>query len=228
MASIGKYTLLQIALGIAVFNWLAVSVRWKWLEYLTKPAVMIAMIAGVFRLRPGLVAQGQVNWLALALIFSLVGDIFLMLPGDRFIPGLAAFLLAHVAYIINFSVGGGFSINPATLILAALVAATSLQLYRRIAAGLTRKGQHKLKLPVLAYTIVISTMTLIALNTLTTPAWENYRALMIGAGALLFMLSDTWIAWDRFVEPLRWRDLRVMMTYHLGQLLLVLGAVYSP
>ncbi len=227
MAAIGKYTLLQTALVIAAFNWLAVSVRWKWLEYLTKPTVMLVMLAGVFRLRPSLLTQGEVNWLALALIFSLAGDVFLMLPGDRFIPGLVAFLLAHLAYIFNF-LSAGFSINPATLILAVLVAATGRQLYQRIAAGLTRQGHHALKLPVLIYTLVISTMTLTALNTLTTPAWENYRALMLSAGALLFMLSDTWIAWDRFVKPLRYRDLRVMLTYHLGQFLLVLGAVYSP
>jgi len=222
----GKYTLLQSALGFAAINWIAVGFKWKWLEYITKPATMLALLAWVFQLRPGLIIHGSINWLAVALIFSLAGDIFLMLPIDAFIPGLFSFLLAHMAYVFSFA-AGGFRFNLAILIIVILVGVSSYQIFRQIAAGLARSGQDKLKIPVLTYTLVISLMVIMALQTLANNGWANYRALMISAGALLFLLSDVWIAWDRFVESLKWRDLRVMMTYHLGQMLIALGLVIS-
>ena len=37
-----------------------------------------------------------------ALVLCLAGDVFLMLPADRFVPGLASFLLAHLAFTVGF------------------------------------------------------------------------------------------------------------------------------
>ncbi|RME06799.1 MAG: lysoplasmalogenase [Anaerolineae bacterium] len=224
MSALGKYTLIELACYLAALNALVVSLGWKRVEYLTKPATLLVLLAGVFRLRPYLLAEGEVNWLALALIFSLLGDVLLMLPADLFIPGLAAFLLAHLAYIGLFINTSG-AINAASIPPALLILVTSLTLYRRLAAGMTTPEKRKMRLPVALYTAVISVMVFLAVNTLALNTYEPLRSLLIASGALLFMLSDTWIAWDRFVAPLRWRDLRVMSTYHLAQIFLVLGSV---
>lgn len=217
-----KYEFVQIALGIAVLNWVAVAKKWKWLEYFAKPATILALMVFVWGFRPGLTFFDDPNWLLFALFFSLAGDIFLMLPDNLVIPGLVSFLLAHVAYIMALWI----SLPPfglASLLVILMVALTSLQIYRRIADGLDRTGEKGLKIPVLLYTIVISMMLIFALLTLVSSGWENYRALLLSAGALLFMISDIWLAWDRFVEPLKYRDLRVMISYHLAQICLCLG-----
>ncbi|MCD6285147.1 MAG: hypothetical protein J7M39_04450, partial [Anaerolineae bacterium] len=43
-------------------------------------------------------------WFVVALVFSLAGDIFLMLPDEKwFVPGLLAFLVGHLCYIVGFN-----------------------------------------------------------------------------------------------------------------------------
>lgn len=219
-----KYRFLYIAFYIAIVNWIAATKKWKWLVYLTKPAVMLAIMAYVWRLRPYLLSpDGRVNWLIGALLFSLVGDVLLMLPGNFFVPGLMAFLVGHVAYIVSFAAVSTFTVNAPLIIVVSMVSASAYQIYRQIATALERSGNQKLKIPVLIYTSTLSAMLIMALNTLTSNSFENYRALFASGGALLFLLSDTWLAWDRFVEPLPWRDFRIMATYHAGQAFLCLG-----
>ena len=222
-----KYLFVQIALGFAALNWAALALKWKWLEYIAKPAAMLALLAYVWRLRPGLLVNGNINWLILALLFSLAGDILLMLPKNLFLPGLLTFLLAHIAYIFALSIVLP-PLNLASLFVALMVGMTSVQIYRRVAAGLESSGETRMKIPVLLYTSAISVMVILALLTLVSNEWENYRALLLSAGALLFFISDTWIAWDRFVEPLKYRHLRVMSSYHLAQVCLCLGFLITP
>ena len=216
-----NYTLLYIALAVAVVHWIAATKEWKILVYITKPAVMILLILWVVldRHYPGYLLV----WVSIALTLSMAGDVFLMLPDRWFLPGLVAFLLAHVAYIIGL-LQVWPALNIPTLIVAVLVTVTSYQIYRGIAAGLKRQGRESMRLPVLAYTVVISVMLFSALAAVTRRS-ETVPALLMAAGALLFYLSDTWNAWHRFVEPLSHRHIKVMASYHLGQILLTIGAL---
>ena len=86
-----------VAFGVfALLDWLAVSRGIRALEYVAKPATLLALLAYA--------AFGHASpWLVAALVFSLLGDIFLMLPADLFLAGLAAFLIAHLAYIGAFA-----------------------------------------------------------------------------------------------------------------------------
>ncbi len=219
-----KYRFLYIALGFALINWIAATKKWKWLVYITKPAVLLALIAYVVQLRPYLISPtGHFNWLLVALIFSMVGDIFLMLPGNLFIPGLISFLMAHVAYIISFASISTFSFNAAFVIVIVMVALTAYQIFQRISDTLKHTNNTKMQIPVFIYIGTVAIMVIMALHTLVSNSFENYRALFASGGALLFLVSDTWLAWDRFVEPIPWRDFRVMATYHVGQAFLCLG-----
>lgn len=219
---IEKYTFLQIALGIAALNWLAVALKWKILEYITKPATMLALGAYIWNLRPGLVINGNINWLLLAIILSLIGDVFLMLPGDFFIPGLMAFSLTLVAYLLTLTISLP-TFNLASILVILIVGLTMHQIYRQIAVGVEKTGNPLLKVLVLGYTVVLSIMVIFALLTLVSHGWENYRALLISAGALLFLVSNIWSGWERFVEPLKFGGFRVMVSYHVGQCLMCLG-----
>ena len=216
-------TLIWVALLFAALDWAAVARGWKALSYFAKPAVMVCLIAWL-GVNGGW--SGVLLWFTIGLTFSLAGDIFLMLPKERFVAGLAAFLLAHLAYIIGLNTHP-LPVNIASLLVLALVGLTSTTLYLRIAQGLAATGDQKLKLPVLAYTIVLSLMLFSALLTFVRPAWSPGGALLVGLGAVLFYLSDSLLAWTQFVSPLRHGELLVMITYHLGQVMITLGAALN-
>jgi uncharacterized membrane protein YhhN len=212
---------LWLALLAAVIDWVALIKKWQPLDYVAKPGVMVLLLAWLWQVS-GL--RGPLIWFAAGLVFSLAGDVFLMLPREQFIAGLGSFLLAHLAYMAGFNTTLP-AFNLASLSLLALVALTVTQVYRRIANGLEASGEQKLKLPVLAYTSVIGLMTFSALLTLIRPAWEALPAFVVSAGALLFFISDLSLAWNKFVAPLPLGRLRVRITYHLGQALITLGAM---
>lgn len=219
------YTLAGTAFAIALVDWLAVWKRWKRLRYIAKPGVMLALLAWLLS-AGGL--QGQLWWFALGLCFSLAGDVFLMLPQDRFLYGLVSFLLADLCYIAGFNTSLP-PINLASLALAGLIAMTGAQIYARLAPALEGRGLTSLKIPVLAYLIVHGTMLFSALLTLVRPddEWLPPAALLAAAGALLFFSSDLMLAWNRFVAELSWGDLKVMVTYHLGQIAITAGALLN-
>lgn len=218
------YFFLILALIIALVDWFAVAKKWKRLEYIAKPGVMLALLAWIWqvnRVYGGF--QPPMLWFAAGIVFSMAGDIFLMLPREQFIAGLVSFLLAHIAYLIGFNTTPP-PLNPASLVLFILVALTGLQLFRRISAGLKASGKSSLQIPVLVYAVAISLMLLSALITLLKPDWQTPEAILVSVGALLFFLSDTFLAWNKFIAPLPYGKLRVIITYHLGQILLILGA----
>jgi uncharacterized membrane protein YhhN len=85
----------------------------------------------------------------------------------------------------------------------------------RLVAGI-RATEPAMAGPVTAYMGVISAMVVCAFGTGDGVAI---------AGAVLFYASDALIGWGRFVRPYDWGRLAVMVTYHLGQVLLVLSLV---
>jgi uncharacterized membrane protein YhhN len=64
-----------------------------------------------------------------------------------------------------------------------------------------------------------------ALMTWTRPGWSIISAIVVSVGAVLFYASDSMLAWDRFLKPLPHARLWVMVTYHLGQIGIILGAM---
>jgi uncharacterized membrane protein YhhN len=218
-----NYFFFGAAFFLAVLDWIAVARAWRKLEYFAKPATMLALLAFVIQ-NGGL--SGGMGWFTLGLVFSLGGDVFLMLPKEQFIAGLISFLLAHVAYIIGLAPRLPRDL-PSLLIalgLAVIVALTASQVYRRIAAGLQAGNKTKLRGPVLLYTLTISVMFFSAILTLLSNKWLPIHALIVCAGAALFFLSDAILAWNKFVNPIRYGRLMNMSSYHLGQLLIALGA----
>lgn len=214
---------LWLALVAAVANWYAVWRDVRKLEYFAKPLVMIALFLWIITLDAW---QPALLWFVLALVFSLFGDVFLMLPKERFIAGLVSFLLAHVFYIVGFNLSL-LQPNLAQLALVIFVALPAINIYRRIASALDASHRSNLKLPVLLYSIVISLMLISALFTLTRAEWSSAAAISVSFGALSFFISDTILAWNKFIQPIRFGRVMNMFTYHLGQFLIVLGALWQ-
>jgi uncharacterized membrane protein YhhN len=201
--------LLAVAGVFAVGNWVAVARGSKPAEYVCKPATLIALIAVAVALDP--VHGDTRTWFVAALVLSLAGDVFLMVPRDWFVAGLSAFLLGHVAYAVglNLHTEGIWWLAVPVVLVAALLAV-------RLARGIRRSGQDALIGPVMAYVVVISLMGASAV------ASGNAVA---AVGALLFMASDSLIGETRFVEARPWAGVAIMVTYHLGQAGLVLSLV---
>jgi len=201
---------LAVAAVFAVADWIAKARDDRTLEYVAKPATIVALIVVATALDPA--HSGRRAWFVAALVFSLAGDVFLMLPSDQFVAGLASFLVAHVCYVIGFWVEppSALAIVVAAVIVVAIVSPVAVRIVSALRAG----GDGSLAGPVIAYITVISAMVASAL------ASGNVAA---GAGAVVFAVSDTLIAWDRFVHRVRFAPVAIMVTYHVGQALLVLS-----
>ena len=166
----------------------------------------------------------------LGIIFSLVGDVFLMVSYARFsdrwfLPGLAAFLFAHVSYIVGLNTPLP-DVSPIwSLGLAVVLALSAARILRRIIDGLRRKGLPRLERPVGLYGMVITLMLLSALLTLDNGSWKTSAAGLVALGAILFYFSDVLLAWNKFVNPIKNGRLANMILYHLGQAALVAGVI---
>lgn len=212
---------LLIALGLAILDWIAVARGLTRLGYFTKPAVIAALLIWMARIGGFYVPLG---WFSLGLLLSMIGDILLMLPRERFLASMAAFGLAHIAYTVGFNTPEMGPLTAAAGILALLVALTLGQISKRILEGMGDARLRSLRLPVLAYATLLSLMVLSALVTITRREWAITPALLVSGGALLFLVSDTLLFWNRFVAPIAQARLKVRVTYHLAQILIAFGA----
>jgi uncharacterized membrane protein YhhN len=216
----GPVIILWLALFIAILDWIGIARGWRKSGYLTKPGVILALLLWLI-LVGGL--HGRLAWFAIGLLCSLAGDVFLMLPRERFLAGLVAFLLAHLAYIVGFTPDLP-PLNLASLFLAVLVILNASLIASRIVAGMQTTRNTRLKIPVLFYVVVIDLMLFSAALTLVRPEWSALSALLASIGAYLFFLSDTLLGWNKFVAPLRNGQLLVRIAYQVGQGLIVIGA----
>jgi uncharacterized membrane protein YhhN len=212
---------LVVAAVFAVGNWIAVSRddrtsadgrgAWQRVEYVCKPGTLLALIVAAAVLDPAAGAGARQHWFVAALAFSLVGDVLLMLPSDQFVGGLSAFFVAHVGYVAGFWNHGP---TAGALLVGLAVTVVVIGLLGRKILGAVRVQDRALAGPVAAYMVVIGAMLATAL------AVGNPVA---AAGAVLFVASDSMIAWDRFVAKVPNASLLIMVTYHLGQAGLVLS-----
>jgi uncharacterized membrane protein YhhN len=208
----GAFLLLALAVAAACGDWVAVHQGSKLLEYLCKPLTLALLLAATLALDPS--DDAARTWFAIALALCLAGDVFLMLPHDLFVFGLASFLLGHLAYIVGMQIDGIVAVRflVGLAVVMVLLAVLGSAILRGVRAG----PEPALARPVVAYMVVISVMVASAAGT-------GHLAGI--AGASLFYLSDALIAWNRFRRGTRNGRLAIMVTYHLAQIGLVLSLV---
>lgn len=201
---------LAATVAFALGNWWAKLTHSRRLEYVCKPATMVALIVVALTLDPGAGQDGRRAWFVAALVFSLAGDVFLMLPSDRFVPGLASFLVAHLCYVAGFWTDppGAAALAVSVVVVLLAMGPVALVILRAL------RTEPELRPPVATYIAVIGAMVASALASANAVA---------AAGAVSFAASDSLIAGDRFVRPRRWAPVTIMVTYHAGQVLLVLS-----
>lgn len=207
------WTLLACFVVVAPLNWLSRWYQLRWAEIITKPAATALLIGIAGTLDP---AAGDVRAaFVIALVASLVGDV-LLLDDSMFIAGLAAFLAAHVAYIVGFLLIDSWHWrNVAASVIP--IAATAAIVGRPVLAA-TRARAVPMRVGVRVYLVAILAMFACACGA---------GGAMLVAGAALFVISDSLLGWRQFVADHVGALLRtgVMVTYHFAQLLLTLSLI---
>lgn len=204
--------MMSAAVVASVLDWFAVARRITLVEYVAKPAAAIGFVATAAALDP--VDSTARAVLVVALVFSVAGDVFLMLPRDAFVPGLASFAVAQVLFALSFALREPTAIG--WIIGVVIVAPTAAVLGRRFIGALARTGQRSLMLPVAVYMVVISAMVIASI------AVGNVVGII---GSCAFLISDSLIAEERFVAQRRWQPVTIIVTYHVALAGLVLALV---
>ncbi len=195
---------LILALMGAVTFLYGLSVHAALLCLLVKPLPVLALLGWLHDAPP----TEYRRWISLGLIFSLLGDVLLAWPGDLFVFGLGAFLVAHLAYLKAYlSDCRRLALLP--LVIALGVGAVLLGI-------LISHGLGPLLIPVIVYGLAISAMLWRALARLGTDVTKR-SALLAAGGAVAFVFSDSVIGISRFAVPFNAAPYVIILSYWLGQ-----------
>lgn len=197
-------------------------------NYLTKPLLMIWLAAYAYeKLRPHFILSARL--LLLGLFFSFGGDTLLMFADNRpaggnfFILGLCSFLLTHIVYWLAFYKWPKRDTNFRKQY-GLWMLVLPLLLYWGVMIYLLLPGlPAEMTAPVLIYSLVIIWMVAGALD--LSPNLPDNLGHPLVIGAILFVLSDSIIAFSRFSDYLPFSNLTIglaiMLTYLAGQFLIV-------
>ena len=198
---------------LALVDWYAVARGDRRTETWAKPLVLASLVAVAVVLGATGTAAGA--WLLVALVFGLLGDIALLSDSlPRFRAGVCAFLVGHLAYLVCFASLG--LTMPAWSWIGLAVLAVALFATRGVVPATHRLAGWALSVPVTVYSVVIGAMLLCA--------WFTGLPL-VALGATVFVASDATLSVNRFVRPIPHARLILMVTYHVGQALIVAGVL---
>lgn len=204
MESIDIYTVI-IALS-AFFTLSTESISdGRILFYISKPLTTLLIIFLAYSIP--IISPAYKLSIIVGLIFSLSGDVFLMLRDKFFIAGLVSFFAAHLCYIFAFSQVLSWPLPFWPVVPLGLV---GVVVYRIISSGL-----GSLRFPVIVYILAILTMVWMAMeHFLQNPGRSSIFAFI---GAVSFLISDALLAYNRFRNPVPNSNLFVLGTYYLAQ-----------
>ena len=185
------------------------------IRYLTKPLLMPLLL--FFYLYN---AASPSMWIVLALAMSFAGDVLLLWPKKPkfFMGGLGAFLLAHIFYIVYLIL---YPMSAVHLSISDVWVTVPLFIFGLAVFLLLKPGLGTMKLPVIVY--ILALLTVAFLSICIFKAGHSPSSLMILSGSLLFLLSDSILAWHNFRKPFVLAGVWFMLTYILAQLFLVMG-----
>jgi len=189
-------------------------------QYICKPLLMpLLMIWFVTSVKS--IPGNLKSWILVALFFSWAGDVLLMFEAkDKifFMLGLASFLIAHIFYIVFFHqvrVREAVKGNPWLMVIVVV--------YYGALITVLSPYLGDLKWPVRVYGIVISFMFMLAMHMLFIRNKKAGKWMMIGA--LLFVVSDSILAINKFYQSFEMAGIVIILTYALAQLFIVNGAI---
>jgi uncharacterized membrane protein YhhN len=185
--------------------------------YLFKPLTTVLILA-LAAITTQSVSRGYQALVCAGLLFSLAGDVFLMLPRDRFVAGLASFLVAHLFYVTAFA--------PRPPTLAAPLVLALLVVYGAVLLRALWPRLGDLRAPVAVYALALLVMAWQSAE--RWAALDTTPALLAALGAGLFVISDSVLAWERFRERLAYGQVVVLGTYFAAQWLIASSVSATP
>ncbi len=150
-----------------------------------------------------------------ALIFSLIGDIFLVYK-KYFLHGLSSFLVAHICFTIAFTSLFGFNWNIIPLIFLIFIGGGFY--------NFLRKDLKRYSIPVLIYIVVILIMNWQAIGLIIDHT--NTIFILIAIASLLFSFSDSVIAYDKFKKPFKIAEILILSTYWTAIYIFTIAGLY--
>ena len=209
-----------IFLLVLVADLLAIYFNNDTLRRISKPLLMPLLMI-YFLEQTKIFISGLKTWIMLALFFSWVGDILLMFEERKavfFLLGLSSFFIAQVFYIVFFhNIRMKENIRGNALLLLLVV------VYYGFLISVLSPFLGTMKLPVRIYGVVISFMLMLAMHMMLGKNKKAGWWMMVGA--ILFVTSDSLLAFNKFYSPFNYAGIAVMLTYGLAQLFIIQGAV---
>lgn len=191
----------------------------RWLHYGCKPLIMFSLLSYSHlhtSHRPSM-------WLGVGMILALLGDVCLMIREvDLFVIGLGAFLVMQLSYSMAFwqsirrqAMEAARLRWPQAVPFALYLVGFLILLYPAF-EGIP--ARQPLWWPVVVYAGCLCTMGFLA-----SQCKHSAGSSWVTVGALLFMLSDSAIAVDKFLTPIPGAAWLIMSTYAAAQYLIVFG-----
>jgi len=205
---------------VLLVDLVAVYLNNESLLFITKPLLM-PLLAIYLLLQTKAINSGLKVWIFLALFFSWAGDMFLLFEersSNFFLWRLSAFFVAQVCYIVFFhNIRMREYIRGNALLLLLVI------VYYSVLISVLSPYLGKMTLAVRIYGVVLSFMVMLAMHTMLG---KNKRAaLWMTMGAILFVVSDSLLAFNKFFAAFNNAGLIIMLTYGLAQLFITEGAV---
>ncbi len=197
-----------------IFIVLANLIFLSWMtEYrmVSKPLIMGSLLGFYIG-----VAKKQSPLFILALIFAMLGDIFLMFKTEEFfLIGLGCFLVMQILYTVTFLRDKSSDMQK-NILKSVPVIVVSVAVI-----GLLWQGLGSMQIPVAIYTAAISFMVISAIIRNSSVRWY----MPVVAGVILFMASDAGIALDKFGTQFIGAEYFIISTYMIAQYLIVRGVI---
>jgi uncharacterized membrane protein YhhN len=206
---------------VAVGEIIALAADVSWLHQICKPLLMITLMIYFWDRSDKRKDERWVKYVTLALVFSWIGDIMLLFTDKHFmyfLAGLSGFLAAHVVYLLAYiraTHRNRIQLEDSAVPL--LIVEYGIVLLYVILPYLS----GVLQVPVLLYSIILMAMGVFAWYRKGETNVESFRWVFFGA--LLFIVSDSILAINRFSQTIPYASLLVMITYILAQFLIVNG-----
>ena len=204
-----KKIALFVFILVSVLDITGIIVKEPSLLFLFKPFILLSLL---FLYSSSVVTRNK--WYVMALIFSFFGDVFLLYPGEFFfMMGLVSFLLAHFIFIkiVIGRIQKTSFIKIITSIIPFFIVFGFLMFT-------LKDSLNKMLLPVVVYGLTISTFGVISFIDFQNT--KSKKSLFMLIGALVFMISDSMLAINKFYNAMHLFEVIIMITYILAQYLI--------
>ncbi len=193
---------------VSLLDIIGVAINNSWLQVIFKPMIILSLMALYY-----FSVDKKSNWYLLALAFSFLGDVLLMDKNNLFLYGIAAFLISQILFIKLI----GSQLKPSSF-KQKITAIFPFLIYVIILLSILKPNLGEFLIPVVIYGITISIFGVVSLLNYLVNKTRISQVLLFGV--VLFILSDSMIALNKFHETKAYYGVAIMITYILAQYLI--------